>query len=131
METEQLEQEVRDRQLQAWQKLMYVALGVAITILFHAFDPLRDLIILFALLYTTWSGFYLLWGKPWRNLPLTEARSKTSFGYLLASWLTAFAIFAYSWLPPLGLLLLLYTVFLFLTYWRSRKKLSVADEMFP
>jgi hypothetical protein len=131
METEQLEQDVRDRQLQTWQKLMYVALGVAITILFYAFDPLRDLIILFTLLYTTWSGFHLLWGKPWRNLPLTEARSKTSFGYLLASWLVAFGIFSYSWLPPLGLLLFLYTVFLLLTYWRTHKKLSTSDEMFP
>ena len=53
METEQLEQEVRERQLQTWQKLMYVALGVAITILFHVFDPLRDLTLMFALLYTT------------------------------------------------------------------------------
>ena len=131
METEQLEQEVRERQLQTGQKFMYVALGVAITILFHVFDPLRDLTLMFALLYTTWSGFYLLWGKPWRNLPLTEARSKTSFGYLLASWMITFAVFAYSWLPPLGLLLLIYTAFLLLTYWRTRKQLSVADEMFP
>ena len=131
METQQLEQEVRGRQLQTWQKFMYVALGVAITILFHVFDPLRDLIILFTLLYTTWSGFHLLWGKPWRNLPLTEARSKTSFGYLLASWLVASAIFAYSWLPPLGLIWFAYTVFLLLTYWRTRKLLSTADEMFP
>jgi hypothetical protein len=131
METQQLEQEVRERQLQAWQKFMYMALGVAITILFHVFDPLRDLIILFALLYTTWSGFHLLWGKPWRDLPLTEARSKTSFGYLLASWLITFGIFAYSWLPPLGLLLIAYTVFLLLTYWRTRKKLSMSEEMFP
>ena len=131
METEQLEQEVRERQLQTWQKFMYVALGVAITILFHAFDPLRDLIVLFTLLYTTWSGFHLLWGTPWRNLPLTETRSRTSFGYLLASWLIAFAIFAYSWLAPLGFLLLVYTAFLLLTYWRTRKQLSASDEMFP
>jgi hypothetical protein len=110
---------------------MYVALGVAVTILFHVFDPLRDLIILFTLLYTTWSGFHLLWGKPWRNLPLTEERSKTSFGYLLASWIIVFAIFAYSWLPPLGLIWFIYTVFLLLTYWRTRKQLSTSDEMFP
>jgi hypothetical protein len=131
METQQLEQEVRERQLETWQKFMYVALGAAITILFHVFDPLRDLIVLFALLYTTWSGFHLLWGRPWRNLPLTEARSKTVFGYLFASWVIAFAIFSYSWLPPLGLILFIYTVFLLLTYWRTRKQLSISDEMFP
>ena len=131
METEKLEQEVRERQLQTWQKLMYVALGSAVTILLHVVDPLRDLIVLFALLYTTWSGFYLLWGKPWRNLPLTEARSKTIFGYLFASWLIAFAIFAYSLFVPLGLIWFAYTAFLFLTFWRARKQLSKAEEMFP
>jgi hypothetical protein len=131
METELIEQEVRERQLETWQRLMYMLLGVAVAILFQAFGPLRDLIILFTLLYTTWSGFHLLWGTPWRNLPLTEARRKTIFGYLLASWLVAFGIFSYSWLPPLGLLLFLYTVFLGLTYWRTRKQLSIAEEMFP
>ena len=131
METEQFEQEVHDRQLQTWRKGMYVALGVAITILIHAFDPLRDLIIMFTLLYATWSGFHLLWGKSWRTLRLTEARRKTSCGYLFASWLVAFGIFSYSWLPPLGLILFIYTVFLLLTYWRTRQQLSASEEMFP
>lgn len=131
METEQLEQEVYQRQLQTGQKLMYMALGSAIAILFHVVDPLRDLIILFTLLYTTWTGFYLLWGKPWRNLPLTEARSKTIFGYLFASWLVACAIFFSSLVVTSGLFLFTYTVFLLVTYWRTRKRLSVSEEMFP
>jgi hypothetical protein len=131
METEQLEQQVNGRQLQTGQKLMYMTFGSALTILFHVIDPLRDLIVLFILLYTTWSGFHLLWGKPWRNLPLTEERSKTIFGYLFASWLVASAIFFYSLLPPFGLLLLVYTVFLLVMYWRTHKKLSMSDEMFP
>jgi hypothetical protein len=131
METEQLEQQVHERQLQTGQRLMYIALGSATAILFHVVNPLRDLIILFTLLYTTWSGFYLLWGKPWRNLPLTEERSKTIFGYLFASWLVTSAIFFYSLLPPLGLLLFAYTVFLLVMYWRTRKRLSMSDEMFP
>ena len=131
MEPEQLEQEVRERQLETWQKLMYVALGTASAILFHVFDPLRDLIILFALLYTTWSGFHLLWGKPWRDQPMTEVRSRTIFGYLLASWLVSFAIFSYSWLPPLGLILFIYTVFLYFLYRRTRNQFSTSEEMFP
>ena len=131
METEQLEQEVQERQLQTGQKLMYMALGSAIAILFHVVDPLRDLIILFTLLYTTWTGFHLLWGKPWRNLPLTEERRKTIFGYLFASWLVVCAIFFSSLVVTSGLLLLTYTVFLLVTYWRTRKELSTSDEMFP
>lgn len=131
METEQLEQELYERQLQTGQKLMYLSLGAAIAILFHVVDPLRDLIILFILLYTTWTGFHLLWGKPWRNLPLTEERSKTILGYLFASWLVTCAIFFSSLVLPSGLLLLTYTVFLLVTYWRTRKKLSMSDEMFP
>lgn len=131
MEPEQLEQEVRERQLETWQKLMYATVGAAVAILFHVFDPLRDLIILFALLYTTWSGFHLLWGKPWREQPMTEMRSRTIVGYLLASWLIAFAIFAYSWLPPLGLILFLYTVFLYFVYKRTRKQFTMSEEMFP
>ena len=131
METEQFEQEVRDRQLQTWQKFMYVALGSAVTILFHVVDPLRDLIILFAFLFTTWCGFYLRWGQPWRTVPLTEARGKIIFGYLSASWLIAFAIFAYSLSVLLGLIWFAYTVFLFLTFWRTRQRLSAIEEMFP
>jgi hypothetical protein len=131
METEQLEQEVHERQLQTGQKLMYMALGSSIAILFHVVDPLRDLIILFTLLYTTWIGLHLLWGKSWRNLPLTEERSKTIFGYLFASWLVACAVFFSSLVVTSGLFLFTYTVFLLVTYWRTRKKRSLSDEMFP
>jgi hypothetical protein len=131
METEQLEQELHERQLQMGQKLMYMALGSAIAILFHVVDPLRDLIILFILLYTTWTGFHLLWGKPWRSLPLTEERSKIIFGYLFASWLVVWAIFFSSLVLTSALLLFTYTVFLLVTYWRTRKKLSISDEIFP
>jgi hypothetical protein len=131
METEQLEQELHERQLQTGQKLMYIALGSAIAILFHVVDPLRDLIILFILLYTTWTGFHLLWGKPWRSLSLTEQRSKIIFGYLSASWLVVCAIFFSSLVLTSGLLLFTYTAFLLVTYWRTRKKLSISDEIFP
>jgi hypothetical protein len=131
METAQLEQELHARQLHTGRKLMYVALGSAIAILFHVVDPLRDLIILFVLLYTTWTGFHLLWGKPWRSLPLTEERSKTIFGYLFASWLVVCAIFFSSLVLTSALFLFAYTVFLLSTYWRTRKKLSMADEIFP
>jgi hypothetical protein len=131
METEQLEQERYERQLQTGQKLMYGALGTAVAILFHVVDPLRDLIILFTLLYTTWTGFHLLWGKPWRHLPLTEERGKIVFGYLFASWLVVCAIFFSSLVLTSGFFLFTYTVLLLVTYWRTRRKLSLSDEMFP
>ena len=131
METEQLEQERYERQLQTGQNLMYGALGAAIAILFHVVGPLRDLIILFTLLYTTLVGFHLLWGKPWRNLPLTEERSKTVFGCLFASWLVVRAIFFSSLVLTSGFFLFTYTVILLVTYWRTRKKLFLSDEMFP
>jgi len=131
MDTEALEQRLLERQLQSWHRLMYMGLGSAITIMFHVVNPLRDAILLLALLYTTLSGFYLLWGDPWRKLPFTETRSKVIFGHLFASWLVAFGIFSYSMLPPLGMALLGYTIFLLVMYWQIQKKLSVTDEMFP
>jgi predicted neutral ceramidase superfamily lipid hydrolase len=131
MEHDQLEQHVQERQLQIWEKLMYAALGSAVTILFHVTNPLRDAILILALAYTTSAGLFLLWSGSWRNMPFTELRSRVTFGHLLASWLVAFGIFSYSRLPPLGLVLFIYTVFLLWTYRRTRKRLSRSEEMFP
>lgn len=131
MERDQLEKHIQESQLHTWEKLMCVALGSAVTILFHVVDPLRDAILILTLVYTTLAGFYLLWGNPWRGLSLTETRSRAVFGHLLGSWLVCFGIFSYSRLSALGLVLFAYTIFLLVMYWRTRKKLSTSDEMFP
>jgi hypothetical protein len=131
MESEKLEQHVRENQVQIWEKLMYVGLGSSVAILFHVREPLRDIILTVTLLYTTLSGFYLLWGSPWRTIRFTESRSRAIFGHLLASWLVTFAIFSYSRLPALGFVFAAYTILLLVIYVRTRRKLSTLEEMFP
>ena len=131
MEREQLEQQIQDSQLSAWEKLMYVSLGSAVGIVFHAVDPLRDAIILLTLLYTTLAGFYLLWTPSGQSRSLAGWRKQVAFGHLIASWLVGLGIYSYSMLPPLGLVFLAYTVFLLTIYWRTRKNHATTDEMFP
>jgi len=131
MERDHIKQHVLESQLQTWQKLMYVALGSAIAIVFHAADPLRDIIIMVTLLYTTLAGFSLLWGVLWGGIPLTQARSTVIVGHLFASWLVCFGIYSYSRLPALGMILFGYTFLLVVIFWRIRKRLSTSEEMFP
>jgi hypothetical protein len=131
MEPNQFEQQLHKSQLQTWERLMYVAQGSAVAIVFHAADPLRDAVLLFTLLYTTLSGFYLLWTISSQQPQLSGSRRKVAFGHLLASWLTAFGIYSYSQLPPLGLVFLAYTVLLLVLYWRTGRKLSRSAEIFP
>jgi hypothetical protein len=131
MEQRHREQQIRDSQISTWERLMFVSLGSAVTILFHGVDPLRDAIILFTLLYTTLAGFYLLWSSSVQSHPLAGWRKQVAFGHLFASWLVVLGIFSYSMLPPLGLLVLVYAVSLLAIYWRTRKKTSGTDEMFP
>jgi hypothetical protein len=131
MEPNQFEQQLHESQLQTWERLMYLALGSAVAIVFHAADPLRDAVLLFTLLYTTLAGFYLLWTISSQQPQPSGYRRKLAFGHLLASWLTAFGIYSYSQLPPLGFVLLAYTVFLLGLYWRTRKVLSTSDQIFP
>jgi hypothetical protein len=131
MKTENYEPQFPEKQLQVWDRLRYVALGSAVAIVFHVTNPLRDIIIMVTLLYTTLAGFSLFLGGLWKRPPLTEARSSTIFGHLFASWLVVFGIFSYSWLPGLGIALFGYTIVLLAIYWRTRKKLSTSDELFP
>jgi hypothetical protein len=131
METNQFEQQLHESRHQTWERLMYVALGCAVAIVFQAADPLRDAVILFTLLYTTLSGFYLLWTVPLQQPQQSGYRRNVAFGHLIASWLTAFGIYSYSQLPSLGLVLLAYTVLLLGLYWRARKILSTSDQIFP
>ena len=131
METENSEKQFPEMQLQIWNRLMYVALGAAVTIVFHVVNPLRDIILMVTLLYSTLAGFSLLSGGLRGKVPLTEARSNTIFGQLFASWLVLFGIYTYSRLSGLAAVLLGYTLILVLMYWRTRKKLSAPDQIFP
>ena len=131
MEQGHLEQQIRDSQIPTWERLMYVSLGSAMAIVFHGVDPMRDAIILFTLLYTTLAGFYLLWTSSAQSRPLVGWRKQVTIGHLFASWLVVLGIFSYSMLPPLGLVVMGYAVFLLTIYWRTRKKPAAKDEMFP
>lgn len=99
MNPEQLE-----KQIQLWNRLMYMVIGSSITLLLISFGNL-------VIYRNTWPGFdnytggvwtclqfltvlpglYLLWDKPWGPLPL-GARLNTAFGYFSAGWLCLLAL---------------------------------------
>lgn len=126
MDTEQLE-----KQMSVWRQLMYVALGSAVTLLASSFDQYLGVVWLVLQISVTSSGFFLLWGKRWRNLPLSRGRSNTIFGYLFASWLLFFVpgVLGVDYLYYI--FLFGYTLFLVIIFWRAQRKLSGSDEMFP
>jgi hypothetical protein len=128
MDTEQIEKE-----LQIWNRLMYMALGAAIALLASSpndfsFVGVVNLLLLIAVIPP---GFFLLFGKRWKALPLTKERTTTILGYLIASLLLLF-IPAILGADPLYLLFLLaYVIFLIVLYFRIQKKPSDSDEIFP
>ena len=128
MDTEQLEKE-----LQLWQRFMYMALGAAIALVASSpndfsFVGIVNLLLLIAVIP---AGFFLLWGKRWKVLPLTKERTTTIFGYLIASLLLLF-IPAILGAHPLYLIFLVaYLIFVIALYFRIHKKPSDSDEMFP
>ena len=128
METEQPEKE-----LQIWNRLMYMALGAAIALFASSpndfsFVGIVNLLLLIAVIPP---GFFLLFGKRWKALPRTKERTTTISGYLIASLLLLF-IPAILGAHPLYLLFLLaYVTFLVVLYFRMQKKPSDSDEMFP
>lgn len=128
MDTEQFE-----KQLQIWNRLMYMALGSAITLVVSSPNDFSFVGIawLFAQIAITPPGFFLLWGKRWKALPLSRDRVNTIFGYLFASWLSLFVPLILDATFEYGIFLFGYTIFLVVIYWRTQKKLSDSDEMFP
>ena len=128
METEQLEKE-----LQIWNRFMYMALGAAIAIVASSPNDFSFAGIVWLLLQiaVTPPGFFLLLGKRWKVLPLAKERTNTIFGYLAASLLLLFvpAIFGADplyYIFPIGYLILIVVLYL-----RIQKKPSDSDEMFP
>src|SRR3990172_2597105 len=98
MDTEQLE-----KQFQRWNRFMYVALGASITLVlislgdvlngdrWTGFDNYTGGVWQWIQIFSTSPGFYLLWGKGWKTLPLPY-RLNTIFGYFVASWFSFLAL---------------------------------------
>jgi len=126
MDTEQLE-----KQLSVWNRLMYVALGSALTTLASSFDQFFGVVWLVLQIVVTSSGFFLLWGKRWKNLPPSKERTNIIFGFFFASWLLLFTPVILSVDNLYYIFIIGYTLFLVIVFWRTQKKLSGSDEMFP
>lgn len=141
MDTKQLEKE-----LQIWDRLMYMAVGASIVLAALSFRHLDYA--------DRWPGFqnyagniwqwmqvvitppalYLLWGKRWKDVPFREKKN-TIIGFFIASWFTFLALgfitLNYS-IVVLGLLLTGSAALITLGYlWWRRVKLNQVDEMFP
>ena len=126
MDTEQLE-----KQLSVWSRLLYAALGSSITLLASSFDGVLGILWLLLQVGVTSTGFFLLWGKRWKNLPYSKERANTIFGYLFASWLLLFVPGVFGVDSLYYILVCGYTIFLLVIYKRVQKQLLVSDEMFP
>src|SRR5919109_4902590 len=94
MDTEQLEKE-----LQIWNRLMYIALGSSITLLIISFgnffygnqwpyfENYAGGLWQWMQIAITPPGFYLLWSERWKRLPF-PSRKITVIGLFVASWIT-------------------------------------------
>ena len=128
MDTEQLEKE-----LQLWNRFMYMALGAAIALVVSSpndfsFIGIVNFLLLIAVIPP---GFFLLFSKRWKVLPFTKERITTIFGFLAASWLLLLVPGILSGAPLYLMFLIGYLIFLVFLYLRILKKPSDSDEMFP
>lgn len=128
METESLEKE-----LQVWNRFMYMGLGAAIAIVASSPNDFSIIGIVWILLQVaiTPPGFFLLFGKRWKGLPLTKERLNTIFGYFVASLLLLLIPAILGADPLYYILPVSYLIFILALYLRLQKKPSDSDEMFP
>jgi hypothetical protein len=140
MDTEPLEKE-----LQIWNRFMYIALASSITLVVISFGNFieggwqgfaRYVGGLWPWLQLTVTppGFYLLWSKRWKSTPVPEKKA-TIIGFLVASWFSLLslglitinnALVDFSFfIIGLGALIVLGNI------WVVKKKLNQPDEMFP
>ena len=128
METEQLEKE-----LQMWNRFMYMALGAAIASVASSPNDFSFIGIVWLLLQVaiTPPGFFLLLGKRWKGLPLTKELLNTIFGYFIASLLLLLIPAVLGADPLYYILPIGYLIFILALYLRLQKKPSDSDEMFP
>jgi hypothetical protein len=141
METERL-----DKLFQQWNRFMYLMLGASITILliglgtvlygreWPGFDNYVGGIWSGIQLMVTPPGFYLLWGRRWKPIPLSS-RINTIMGYFAASWinLLAFGVITKAYLSVECILGLLGAAILVVSgyVWFLKRTSSPRDEMFP
>ena len=141
MDSEQLE-----KQLQIWNRFMYIAIGASATLLLISlghymngsrwpdFEYYAGGMWQWMQLAATPPGFYLLWGKQWKTLPFLERRS-TVIGFFVASWITFLSlgfITTNESLIDLTAFLTLCAVLIAFGYgWMLKKKSNRSDEMFP
>jgi hypothetical protein len=135
-----------EKQLQMWNRFMFMVLGASITLLAVSFGtiayddewsgfgnyaggiwaPLQFL--------TTLPGLYLLWGRRWKPIPLSS-RVNTIFGYFVASWITLLALGCMMESAPATdyyFLVAGSAIVIALGYiWALKRTSAPRDEMFP
>lgn len=141
MDTESLEKE-----LQIWNRLMYMAMGASIVLLALSFRHLdypdrwpgfqnhAGAIWQWMQIAITPPAFYLLWSKHWKKLPFREKKN-TIVGFFIASWFTFLALGFITlnyYIVDLGFLITGGTALIALGYlWVQKVKPNQVDEMFP
>ena len=126
MDTDRLE-----KQLPTWNRLMYMAVTSAVTLLVASFDELRWVAWFVLQILVTSVGFYLLWGKNWKSLQLSRERMNIVFGFFFTSWLLLFIPMILAKEACFATPVFVYSIFLLVIYWRTRNKISESEEMFP
>lgn len=141
MDTEELE-----KQLQIWDRFMYMALGSSITLVvigfgnfiyadrWPGFQNHAGGVWQWLQIAITPPGFYLLWAKHWRTLPFLN-RKNTILGFFLASWVTFLSLGFITVNGPLVnlcFLILVGTILIAFGYFNIvKRKSDQPDEMFP
>lgn len=128
-----MEIEPFEKELQIWNRFMYMSLGAAVAMLASSPDnfSFAGIVWFFLQVAITPPGFFLLLGKRWKDLPLTKERINTVFGYLVASLLLLFVPVIFGadllyYIFPVG-----YFILILFLYLRIKKKPSDSEEMFP
>lgn len=141
MDTEQLE-----KQLQTWNRFLYVVLGSSVTLVLIIFGTIFDGrewpgfdnyvggIWSWIQLLATPPGFYLLWGRRWKSIPLSN-RINTIIGYFAASWINLLSLrFLAETAPATDYYFLLVdsAIVIILGYiWALKRTSLPREEMFP
>jgi hypothetical protein len=141
MDTEQLEKE-----LQIWDRLMYMAVGAAIVLTAISFRHLdygdywpgfqshAGAVWQWMQIAVTPPGFYLLWSKRWKNMRFPQKKN-TIMGFFIASWFTFLSLGFITlnyYIVDLGFLITAGIVLIALGYaWIRKQKPNQVDEMFP
>ncbi len=141
MDTNQLE-----KQLQTWNRFMYLVLGSSITLVFISFGSILNRerwrgfenyvggIWTWIQILATTPGFILLLLKRWRLFPLVN-RLNTIFGYFVASWLSflSLGLMTANNAPiELNFLIVGSAIVIVLGYiWALKRTSNPRDEIFP